>query len=511
MKIRDLVAFLESKGYFRGLYLRGECNPELSVFGSREIRGISHDSRKITHGSVFVCLKGLRSDGHEFAAEAKKNGACAILCERATGVDILHIFVSDVRKSLGEVASEVYGKPADSMSMVAVTGTNGKSTTAFMLRSIFAGEGIKQGLIGTIVYDDGSGVCKDAVRTTPEAPDIQYMLAEMLKNGCKSCVMETSSHGISFGRLTGCSFDAAVFTNLTPEHLDFHGSMDNYFKAKLQLFKEYMRRGSWHGAVNNDDQYGRVVKGLFPERVFSFGLDTSRDPDIAGRIINMDLSGIRLSVEYRKRNIFFEVDLPVTGAFNANNAIGAASVSLAMGLAPESIIKGLEQMPQVPGRMQSICFRNGVTALIDYAHTPDALENVLSSIRSLCKGQIWCVFGSGGDRFQMNRPIMGEIAARIADHIVVTMDNPRSEDPKMIAEQIVNGIQTKGKNMARVDWRIILDRNRAVHFALDSASDGDVVLIAGKGPERNIVFSDRIVPYSDLEAVTEWSREKGVQ
>ncbi|MDT8284414.1 MAG: UDP-N-acetylmuramoyl-L-alanyl-D-glutamate--2,6-diaminopimelate ligase [Thermovirgaceae bacterium] len=323
--------------------------------------------------------------------------------------------------------------------------------------------------------------------------------------------METSSHGISFGRLTGCSFDAAVFTNLTPEHLDFHGSMDNYFKAKLQLFKEYMRRGSWHAAVNNDDQYGRVVKGLFPERVLSFGLDTSREPDIAGRIINMDLSGIRLSVEYRKRNIFFEVDLPVTGAFNANNAIGAASVSLAMGLAPESIIKGLEQMPQVPGRMQSICFRNGVTAVIDYAHTPDALENVLSSIRSLCKGRIWCVFGSGGDRFQMNRPIMGGVAARIADHIVVTMDNPRSEDPKMIADQVVNGIQTKGKNMPRVDWRIILDRNSAVNFALDSASDGDVVLIAGKGPERNIVFSDRIVPYSDLEAVTEWSREKGVQ
>ncbi|MDO9508582.1 MAG: UDP-N-acetylmuramoyl-L-alanyl-D-glutamate--2,6-diaminopimelate ligase [Thermovirgaceae bacterium] len=511
MKIADLVKLLSSNGDFRGLYKMGEKDPHLSVAESREISGITHDSRKITSGSIFVCLRGARSDGHEFTAEAKTRGACAILCERVTETDLLHILVSDTRSILGEAASEIYGKPAGSMKMVAVTGTNGKSTTAFMLRSIFAREGIKQGLMGTIVYDDGSGLEKDADRTTPEATDIQCMLAEMVKNGCKSCVMETSSHGLFQRRLAGCSFDAGVFTNLTPEHLDFHGSMDHYFEAKLRLFREYMRNGCWVGAANSDDPYGRIVKSLFPERVSSFGLEASGDPDVAGRIITMNLSGIRLEVVCRKTKAVFEASLPVTGAFNAQNALGAAAVSMEMGLDPESVRKGLEGMPQVPGRLQSLCFNNGVTAIIDYAHTPDALQNVLATVREVCTGRIWSVFGSGGDRFQGNRPIMGEIASRMADHIVVTMDNPRSEDPRKIAEQIVSGIQASDGNSGKAEWRIILDRKDAVHFALDSASGGDAVVISGKGPERNIVFSDRITPYSDLDAVAEWSRKRRVQ
>jgi UDP-N-acetylmuramoyl-L-alanyl-D-glutamate--2,6-diaminopimelate ligase len=308
--------------------------------------------------------------------------------------------------------------------------------------------------------------------------------------------------------LAGSAFDAAVFTNLTPEHLDFHGSMENYFNSKMKLFYEYMKPGIWTGSANIDDLYGSKVRSCFPDRIQSFGLAGSSDADFSGTLKKMDLSGIRLEIHCRNNGIVIPVDLPLTGAFNAQNALGAASISLGMGLDPEAVKRGLEEMPQVPGRLQKVSFTNGVTVLIDYAHTPDALKNLLSAVRGVCKGRIWSVFGLGGDRFQQNRPIMGEIASGIADHIVITMDNPRSEDPRKIADQIADGIMS-GKGNMKTDWRIMLDRNEAVNFALDSAVDGDAVVISGKGPERNIVFSDRIIPYSDLEAVEEWSRSRG--
>lgn len=510
MNTGDLVALLSRRGDLTGFFRKGVQYSSLPAYESTEIMGITHDSRKVKNGSLFVCLRGGKSDGHDFAADVRKRGACAILSEKATGSDLLHILVKDTRRILGETASVIYGHPAVSLKMVAVTGTNGKSTTAFMLRSIFGKAGIKQGLLGTIINDDGSGVERESDRTTPEATDIQEILSEMLKNGCGSCVMETSSHGLSQGRLAGCSFDAAVFTNLTPEHLDYHGSMENYFESKIRLFNEYMKDGLWKGAANADDVYGRRVKKLFPENIFLFGLKPSIDADYSGKIVTMDLSGIRLQITCHRSGSVFEVKLPVTGAFNAQNALGAASVSLGMGLPPEAVISGLEEMPQVPGRLQKIRLSNGVTVLIDYAHTPDALQNVLAAVREVCKGRIWLAFGLGGDRFQANRPIMGEIASKMADHIIVTMDNPRSEDPQKIAEQIVSGFQIQENGKTKVDWRIILNRKDAVDHALDSAVEGDAVVISGKGPERNIVFADRVIPYSDLEAVTEWCRSRGV-
>lgn len=510
MNTCDLVALLCRNGDLSGLFRDGVQYKSLPDDELTEILGVTHDSRKIKSGSLFVCLRGGKNDGHDFTADARENGACAILSEKITGSDLLHIMVKDTRKVLGDLASEIYGRPADSLKMLAVTGTNGKSTTAFMLRSIFGKAGIKQGLLGTIIYDTGSGMEIDADRTTPEATDIQAHLSEMLKNGCGSCVMEASSHGLSQGRLSGCSFDAAVFTNLTPEHLDFHGSAKNYFESKIRLFSEYMKKGTWIGVANADDPHGRKLKELFPENIFSFGIKNFPDTDYSGRIEKMDLSGITMKISCRISGPVIEVKLPLTGIFNAQNALGAASVSLRMGLDQEAVKRGLEEMPQVPGRLQKIFLENGVTALIDYAHTPDALQNVLSAVRGVCKGKIWSVFGLGGDRFQANRPIMGEIASKMADHIVVTMDNPRSEDPQKIAEQIVSGFQAPFAGKAQVDWRIILDRKDAVNYALDSALKGDAVVISGKGPEKNIVFSDRIIPYSDIEAVTEWSLSRGV-
>lgn len=510
MNTSDLVALLSRSGDFSGLFKGGIRYSSLPTDESTEIMGITHDSRKIKDGSLFVCLRGSKSDGHDFAAGVQERGACAILSEKVTGSGLLHILVKDTRKILGDIASAIYGQPSASLKMIAVTGTNGKSTTAFMLRSIFNKAGIKQGLLGTIIYDDGSGVEMDADRTTPEVTDIQRMLSEMLKNGCESCVMETSSHGLSQGRLSGCSFDAAVFTNLTPEHLDYHGSMKNYFKSKIKLFNEYMKGELWVGAANVDDFYGRKVKEFFPKNISSFGLRTSGEPDYSGRIETMDLTGIRMKINCRRTGFVFEVKLPVTGLFNAQNALGAISTSLEMGLDPEAVKIGLEEMPQVPGRFQKICLMNGVTVLIDYAHTPDALQNLLSAVRDVCKGKIWSIFGLGGDRFQANRPLMGEIASRMADHIVVTMDNPRSEDPQKIAEQIVLGFKIHGADKGKTDWRIILKRKDAVNYALDFAMEGDAVVISGKGPEKYIVFSDRIIPYSDFEAVTEWCRSRGV-
>ncbi len=509
MNTGDLVALLCQSGDLSGLFREGVKYTSLPADEFTEIIGVTHDSRKIKNGSLFVCLRGGKSDGHDFTADARKRGACAILSEKVTGSDLLHILVKDTRKILGDIASEIYGRPAASLKMIAVTGTNGKSTTAFMLRSIFGKAGIKQGLLGTIIYDDGSGVEKNADRTTPEVTDIQESLSEMLKNGCGSCVMEASSHGLSQGRLSGCSFDAAVFTNLTPEHLDYHGSMENYFESKARLFKDYMKK-TWTGAANADELYGRKIKELFPKNIFSFGIKNFSDTDYSGRIDKMDLSGITMKINCRRSGSVFDIKLPLTGAFNAQNALGAAAVSLRMGLDHEAVQRGLEEMPQVPGRLQKICLQNGVTALIDYAHTPDALQNVLSAVRGVCKGEIWSVFGLGGDRFQANRPVMGEIASKMADHIVVTMDNPRSEDPQKIAEQIVSGFPIHCTDKGQADWRVILDRKEAVDYALDSALGGDAVVISGKGPEKNIVFSDRIIPYSDLEAVTEWCMSRGV-
>ncbi len=508
MNLRELTDMLASKGVLRQVVQPlVSVTEEIGDLGDKNISEITHDSRNVIPGALFACIRGGKQDGHLFANEARKRGASALLCENDTGEEIVHLIVDDARRRVGEVASAVYGNPSSSMKMVAVTGTNGKSTTSFMLRSIMGSSGEKAGIVGTIVYDDGSGIEMEAKRTTPEATDIQRLLVNMSQNGCNSCVMEASSHGLSQYRLSGCLFDGAVFTNLTPEHLDFHGTMENYFASKVRLFQDHMKGSGWKVSVNNDDPYGRVIREMFKGNVLSFGLEKEFSPDYLGEIEGMNLEKIEMAVYGPFNGSPIRLKLPVTGSFNARNALGAASLSFAMGYSAENIIKGLENLPQVPGRLQRVSLPGGVTALIDYAHTPDALFNVLSAVREVCNGEIWSVFGLGGDRFHENRPVMGDIASRIADHLVITMDNPRSEDPASIADQIVAGIPSND-DKKRGDRVIILDRKEAVEYALDRAATGDAVLISGKGPEKNIVFSDRVIPYSDLEAVEEWLKRR---
>ncbi|HDQ93451.1 MAG TPA: UDP-N-acetylmuramoyl-L-alanyl-D-glutamate--2,6-diaminopimelate ligase, partial [Synergistetes bacterium] len=374
MNIRELADILEFNGALRQI-----IQPSLPCVGGNggscepTITEITHDSRKVVPGSLFACIRGGEQDGHSFAVDAKNRGACGLMCEEDTGENIVHLVVDDVRKRIGEVASAVFGNPSSKLKMFAVTGTNGKSTTAFMLRSIMDSAGEKVGIMGTIFYDDGSGIAVDADRTTPEASDIQRMLALMSQNGCRSCVMEASSHGLSQQRVSGCLFDGCVFTNLSPEHLDFHGTMGNYFASKVKLFRDHMKGSDWKGVANGDDPYGRRIREMFPGNVALFGLEKANNPDFLGKIKRMDLEGIEMTVSGPFGESPMDLVLPVTGAFNARNALGAAALSLMMGLPPGTVRKGLEKLPQVPGRLQRISLPDGVTALIDYAHTPDAL------------------------------------------------------------------------------------------------------------------------------------------
>lgn len=509
MRVSDVINLLKERGMLRDDTAAG-VNPAAGGLGvDPKISGVFMDSRKVVSGGVFVCLKGATYDGHDHALEALINGAVCVISERVTPAPVIHLLVGNPRIAMGHVASSYFADPANSLNMIAVTGTNGKTTTAYMLRSIFNSSGHRSGMLGTVIYDIGAGTEQDARRTTPESPEIQSMLREMMVNGCDYCVMETSSHGLNQGRLTGCRFDGAVFTNLSAEHLDFHGTMEEYFKSKMVLFRDHMKAPGWIGASNISDPYGKRVKGFFPDRIVTFSLNRQDSPDFYGAVKKLSLTGLKMAIFSRNEGLLFEVRLPLTGRFNALNALGSASLSLSLGFDPPRVKKGLEAMPQVPGRLQRYSFSNGVTAIIDYAHTPDALQNVLASLREVSGGKIWTLFGSGGDRFKGNRPLMGRVAVSLSDRVVITMDNPRSEDPARIAEEILAGVddEREGRSFPEV----ILDRREAIHSVLDRADADDVILIAGKGPERNIILADRVIPYQDSEAVEEWSSSRGLK
>ncbi|HON33816.1 MAG TPA: UDP-N-acetylmuramoyl-L-alanyl-D-glutamate--2,6-diaminopimelate ligase [Synergistales bacterium] len=511
MRVSDIKGLLEERGILIGPGA-GDTGVNPTGAGAGEdprITGVFMDSRKVVPGGVFFCLKGATYDGHDHALEAWTNGAVCVVSEKVTPAPVAHLLVRDTRVAMGFAAMAFFDHPAESLKMIAVTGTNGKTTTAYMLRSIFNSSGGRSGMLGTVIYDTGSGAYHEARRTTPESPEIQSLLREMLQNGCDYCVMETSSHGLYQGRLTGCSYDGAVFTNLSPEHLDFHGTMEEYFRSKMILFKDHMKTPNWIGASNISDSYGKRVKEFFPGNIVTFSLDEEDSPDFYGVVKSQSLKGLEMGIFYGREKPVLEIGLPLTGRFNALNALGAATLSLSMGLDPQTVIKGLESMPQVPGRLQRYSLANGVTALIDYAHTPEALKNVLTSLKEVCDGKIWTVFGSGGDRFRGNRPMMGRIAASLSDRVVITMDNPRSEDPAGIAGDILSGVIAEvGK---KEPPEVILDRREAIFSVLDRADERDVVLIAGKGPERNIVFSDRVIPHQDSESVEEWSLLRGIK
>ena len=479
-----------------------------------EITGLAYDSRQVTPGALFVALRGAASDGHDFIAEAMNKGAAALLMhsDRAGWYGPLTlptVIVPETRAILPSLSAVFYGDPSRSLDLIGVTGTNGKTTTAYMIESIFRTLGERAGLIGTIgALIDGKAVPLE--RTTPEAPDLQKLFAEMLTAGVKRCVMEVSSQGIAMNRTAECAFDTGVFTNLTQDHLDTHGTMEKYGAEKMRLFTEYPAAcpsKPFNAVVNSDDPFGRRIAETLEEAgrpVLRYGLHSS-EAVLTAVIEEARPDGTRFAVQYQPPQgsvVTFTVNLRLGGLFQVSNALAAVGVALLRRVPPMAIKNGLESLAGVPGRFELVpTGERGFTVVVDYAHSPDGLENVLRSARALSPTRLICVFGCGGDRDAKKRPLMGRLSAELADLSILTSDNPRSEIPMAILAGIVAGIAGGAQNPS---VRIEADRRRAIEIALcELAKPGDLIVIAGKGHETGQTALGITVPFDDRTVARE--------
>lgn len=464
------------------------------IIGSNglNIEGIAYDSRQVKKDFLFVCIKGARADGHSFISDAKARGAKAFIVERASKINngLTQLLVPDARGALTKLAGAFYGFPSRALKVVGVTGTDGKTTTTLYIKSILEEAGFKTGLVGTISYELGERIIP-AERTTPEALDLQFFLSQMLKNGMSHAVMEVSSHGLIQRRVDDIDFKVAVFTNLSHEHLDFHKEMDEYFFAKKMLFDKDIERA----VVNIDDEYGRRLAGFLKVKSTTFG--TSPDASLSGCDITADICGTRYRV--KGPGIETEVSLSIIGRHNVYNSLAAIGAALHFGIPEGHIKKGLERLTHVPGRFEPVKCGQPYTVIVDYAHTPRALENALKELRHLIRGRLILVFGCGGDRDPAKRPIMGGLALQLADYTIVTSDNPRSEDPSKIIQDIVSGMGTAATQGEKSF--VEPDREKAIVRALNMACPGDAVLLAGKGHEKYQIIGNVYHPFDDVEKV----------
>jgi UDP-N-acetylmuramoyl-L-alanyl-D-glutamate--2,6-diaminopimelate ligase len=465
---------------------------------SVEIGALAYDSRQVTPGALFFCVPGFNSDGHEFAPRAVRAGAAALVVERPLHLGVPEVVVASARAAMAPVAARFYGEPARELRVVGVTGTNGKTTSAYLVRALLEAGGEQCGLLGTVKSVIG-GREWQVQRTTPEAIDLQADLRAMLDGGDRACAMEVSSHALELGRVAAIPFAAAVFTNLTQDHLDFHESMEDYFEAKRALFMP--TDGSQPPAVsvvNVGDAYGRRlgaeiagVAGVSAVRTFA--VDAPADYSARELRCGLDRCAFTLLTPGGPR----ELVLPMPGRFNVANAVGALATVHALGGELDVLVDALERGVRVPGRFEPVDEGQDFAVVVDYAHTPDSLENVLCAARELVdaagSGRVVCVFGAGGDRDRGKRPLMGEIAARLADTVFVTSDNPRSEDPEQIIREIMDGVErAAGVNS-------LTDRGAAIEEAISGARTGDVVVIAGKGHEQGQEFAHgRKIPFDDV-------------
>jgi len=442
-----------------------------------EVRDLAYDARTVTPGTVFFCVPGAQADGHDFAAEAVAGGAVALVVERPLELPVPQVVVSDARAAMAVAADEFFERPTEQLEVVGVTGTSGKTTTSFLLFAILAAAGRRPGLLGTVEARVG-GERRGVKRTTPEAIELQRLFREMLDAGDRSCAMEASSHASELHRLDRVRFAALVFTNLSQDHLDFHGDMETYFQAKRRLFFE----GNPRAALNVADPYGRRLAEELPDALtFGFADDAEIGPQA--------LDGI---------------DVKLRGRFNVENALGALAAGRLLGIADDAIARGIESVRGVPGRFEPVDEGQSFTVIVDYAHKPGALENVLRAARDLAPGgRVICVVGAGGDRDRGKRPLMGRLASELADVTIVTSDNPRSEDPQAIIGEIVAGV------VSEVD--VEPDRATAITHAIELAREGDVVLIAGKGAEQGQQLADRTIPFDDREAARDALRTLGAR
>lgn len=477
--------------------------PEYSGSGDIEIGDVAYDSRQVAPGTLFFCVPGLRVDGHDFAPDAARRGAAALVCERRLGLDIPQVVVADPRAAMAPVAARFFGDPSGKLTIVGVTGTNGKTTTSFLVRALLESAGHRCGLLGTVERVVG-GRGEPVERTTPEAIDLFRLFRRMYEAGDTACVMEVSSHALALNRCDNIDFDCAIFTNLSQDHLDFHETMDNYFGAKRQLFFSARLHPPKIAVINEDDSYGRHLAESLSEAGYvpvTFAID---EPGADYRAVDLDpdAPGGRFTV-LCPGDRGFAVETRLRGLFNVSNILGAVAAALELGADPNKVAEAVREMPPVPGRFEAIDAGQDFAVLVDYAHTPDALENVLLEARKIAAGRLLVVFGCGGDRDREKRPRMGGIASRLADVAIVTSDNPRNEEPEAIIEEIVSGAkQAEGYSPTRV--RIEADRREAIRQAFSAASAGDVVLIAGKGHERGQELeAGRKVPFDDREVARE--------
>jgi len=499
MRLGELLAGVQVSKLFETTYGHAAITHEVHV------HQLQYDSRKIQRGDCFFAMRGTGTDGHRFVESAIRNGASVVVLEQDSALSdyfflhsgVVKVVVPDSRKALAVMSANYYNHPSRKLTMVGVTGTNGKTTTTHLVKAILEAAGQRVGLLGTIEYRIGDEVIP-ASHTTPESLELNELLARMANSGCQSVSMEVSSHALHQSRVYGLEFDAAVFTNLTQDHLDYHGSMEEYFRAKKMLFDSLDQDAV--AITNTDDAWGMQIAASSRARTFSYGVAEHAD---------VRATDIRLSIEGTSCTLWFKnqqttMTTPLVGRFNVYNILAAYSTGLALGHPPDKLAAGIRSVKGVHGRFERIPSPKGWAAIIDYAHTPDALEKCLRTIHDVLpregRGRIITVFGAGGDRDRTKRSLMGGVAGQLSDIIIVTSDNPRTEDPQRIIDEIVAGIP-RGAHVTQE-----VDRRAAIHSALRQARSGDVVLVAGKGHEDYQVIGKDKIHFSDREIVEELIR-----
>lgn len=489
MRLRDLARNLDVKGSVGDL--------------DRKILGIQYDSRLVAPGDLFCASPGARTDGHRFCQEAQTRGASAVLVNRVDAIPpgLPGIVVNDVRHAMAIASDILFDSPSRQLWMIGITGTNGKTTVAHLTRTILEAAEVPCGLMGTIHSLIGHEAFS-SVRTTPEAPDLQRMLRYMIGRGMHAAVMEVSSQALALKRVVGVAYDVAVFTNLSQEHLDFHKDFEAYYQAKAQLFRsltQEQNKGPKAAVVNGDDPYGQRFAQESSVPVLTYGL--SSDADIRGEQVKISCSGSEFTVVLAN-GCKQRVRLPMAGQFNVLNALAAITVGYLMDIDVQVMAAALGRSPGVPGRFERIDLGQPFTVIVDYAHTPAGLENVLKTAREFTQGRVFVVFGCGGDRDHDKRAMMGQIAGRHADWVVLTTDNPRSEDPVFIVSQIEQGVRAVNGH-----WTVQLDREDAIRTAILRARPGDVVMIVGKGHESYQIYGDTSLDFDDREVARQVLRE----
>jgi len=473
--------------------LKGLTYTVLSGDKSIEINNPQYDSRKIKCGDMFFAIGGFNVDGHNFISKAIENGAKTVVVEKdVTLVEgITFIKVENGRRALAIAASNFYNNPSKKMKIIGITGTNGKTTSAFMLKGILEAKGYKVGLIGTIANYIGNKEIHTE-KTTPESLELQQLFKDMVDSDIDYCVMEVSSHSLDLDRVYGIEFSQGIFTNLTQDHLDFHKTFENYFNAKSKLFKICK-----HSVVNVDDSYGIKLLEKINSRVTTYSIE--KESDLKGTDINLESTGIIFNLKGNEKT--YKVQLPIPGRYNVYNALGCIGAALDEGIDMDTIIESLSKVT-VPGRCENLTLgmNLGFQVIRDYSHTPDSLKNILENLRELTKGKLICIFGCGGDRDRTKRPIMGEIGTELSDIAIITSDNPRSEDPYMILEDIKAGVE-------KSNYKLIENRREAIKTALLLGEKDDIIVIAGKGHETYQILKNETIHFDEKEVVLELIEE----